>query len=193
MSISLVRGRIALVTAVLAALAVFTSGPSAAQEQAAIRAAEVLATRGHQAVVSGNIGQLTSLVRQTFALSSWEDYLLGDQASKLTSAQRAEFRRLLPGYLAKLYARQFSGSFSGAPTIEGARPARGDILVQASVPRTGGRALKVDWRMRRVGGGYKVVDFIVGGVSYLVTKRAEFTGVIQRQGPDALLAFLRKF
>lgn len=164
-----------------------------AAEQAAIRVGEKLADQAHGSLVRGNLAGVQRAINQTFSFRTWEDFLIGNHGNKFTAAQRAEFRRLLPRYLARLYADQFSGGLDRKPEILGARTVRGDILVNAQIPRSNGRALKVDWRMRRIGGSYKVIDFMVGGVSFLLLKRDEFGTILQRDGADQLLAFLRKY
>ncbi len=54
--------------------------------------------------------------------------------------------------------------------------------------------MAVDWRVRQVGGGYKVVDILVEGVSMALTQRSDFASVIQRGGGDieVLLEQLRQ-
>ncbi len=54
--------------------------------------------------------------------------------------------------------------------------------------------IRVDWRVRREGGGFKVVDVLVEGISMLFTHRGGFASVIQNAGGrlEGLLAALRK-
>ncbi len=53
---------------------------------------------------------------------------------------------------------------------------------------------KVDWRVTRADGAYKITDVVVEGVSMAVTQRSEFASVIQRNGGkvEGLLAMLRQ-
>lgn len=48
--------------------------------------------------------------------------------------------------------------------------------------------VRIDWRVREIGGGYRLVDVALEGVSLVVTNRSEFDSVVSRQGLDALIA-----
>ncbi|MEM1045045.1 MAG: ABC transporter substrate-binding protein [Pseudomonadota bacterium] len=170
-----------------------------AAEKSAMKTAGVLVDKAHGALANTGLSEgqkfsrLQSAVKRTFAFSVWEEFLLGKNAEKFSSKQRSTFRKLLPQYLAKLYMNQFGRGLRNKPEIVSAKTVRRDVLVRARIPRASGGRLPVDWRLRRVGGGYRVIDFMVGGTSFLVLKRAEFNSVIRRSGPDALNAFLQNF
>jgi len=168
-------------------------------ERAATKTASLLVEKAHGALANGGLSEqqrfsrLESAVRQTFAFSVWETFLLGKNANKLSSKQRSQFRKLLPKYLARLYMNQFGKGLRNKPVIGGAKTVRKDVLVRAQIPRANGGNLPVDWRLRRVGGRARIIDFMVGGTSFLVLKRAEFNSVLKRSGPDQLNAFLQGF
>lgn len=168
-------------------------------ERAAMRTAKVLVKKAHGALANSGLSKgqqlsrLESAVRQTFAFSVWETFLLGKNAKLLSKKQRSQFRKLLPKYLAKLYMNQFGKGLRNQPEIKGAKTVRKDVLVRARIPRSNGGSLPVDWRLRNVKGKYRVIDFMVGGTSFLVLKRAEFNSVIKRAGPDKLNGFLKNF
>lgn len=176
-----------------------TAHGASSGERAAMKTANVLVKKAHGALANKGLSskqrfsRLEAAVRQTFAFSVWETFLLGKNAEKFNNKQRSTFRRLLPKYLAKLYMNQFGKGLRNKPEIGSAKTVRKDVLVRAKIPRASGGSLPVDWRLRNVGRGYRVIDFMVGGTSFLVLKRAEFNSVINRSGPDQLNAFLQKF
>lgn len=181
---------------------VWTPNISLAQtgaERAATKTARLLVQKAHGALANGGLSEkqrfsrLESAVRQTFAFSVWETFLLGKNAKDLNSKQRSQFRKLLPKYLARLYMNQFGKGLRNKPEIGSAKTVRKDVLVRAQIPRANGSNLPVDWRLRRVSGRARIIDFMVGGTSFLVLKRAEFNSVIKRSGPDQLNAFLQNF
>lgn len=183
-----------LVAAAIAmALAIFgfvLPQQAAAQNQGAIRVAERLASQAHSAIRQGNIGGVERAVNASFNFGSWEKFLIGNYGDRFSGAQRSQFRRLLPAYLARLYANQFKGGLDREPVITGSRKARGDIIVSANVPRSRGRALEVDYRIR----GSRVIDFMVGGVSFLLLKRDEFSAILRKpDGAAELIAFLQRY
>ena len=182
-------------------LAVLAQGAWAqsAGERAAVRTATILVEKAHGALANSGLSdaqklsRLESAVRQTFAFPVWEAFLLGKSSKQFSSRQLSTFRKLLPKYLARLYANQFGKGLRRKPEIGQAKTVRKDVLVRAKIPRGNGGNLPVDWRLRNVRGGYRVIDFMVGGTSFLVLKRAEFNSVLKRAGPDELNEFLRKF
>lgn len=201
-AISSALGAIGFAFAIGAAAFVWSPDAALAQtsgERAAMKTANVLVKKAHGALANSGLSEgqrlsrLESAVRQTFAFSVWETFLLGKNAKLLSRKQRSQFRRLLPKYLAKLYMNQFGKGLRNKPEIGAAKTVRKDVLVRARIPRSNGGSLPVDWRLRRVKGGYRVIDFMVGGTSFLVLKRAEFNSVIKRAGPDKLNAFLQRF
>lgn len=185
----------------LMTLAIALSTPSGAQTpaDAALDTAGRLVNGAYAALTDDGLAdsERNSALRRTidaaFAFEIWERFLLGDRAGELTDAQKEEFRQLLPGFIADLYRTQFGKGLQDKPRIEDVRKARRDMLVRASIPRANGKILPVDWRIRDFGErGHLVIDIMVGGTSFLILKRDEFLSIIDRQGPEALLAYLRE-
>ncbi|MEO1066074.1 MAG: ABC transporter substrate-binding protein [Pseudomonadota bacterium] len=179
-----------------------SAGPSLSQsagEAAAMRQVQALLTSAQQAgsrssSKSAQVQAIRSVVRRHFAVGTWANALLGRQKSKFSGSQQSEFRRLLPGYLAKLYVNQFGGRSVRAGEVTGASTRRGDVLVTSRLPRgSGGGNLTVVWRTRVIGGKPRVIDYSVGGVSNVVLKRSEFTSKVRQSGPASLNSFLRSF
>lgn len=182
------------------ALAAPPAGAQTPQEQAALDVAAALVEGAHGALADpaldagARMAALGAAVDASFAFDIWERFLLGDRAGAFDEAQTAEFRSLLPGFLARLYANQFGKGLDRRPEIMEARPARGDVLVRARIPRANGGNLPVDWRIRDIPGqGAKVIDVMVGGTSFLILKRDEFGALIDAGGAAGLLDYMRGF
>jgi phospholipid transport system substrate-binding protein len=93
-----------------------------------------------------------------------------------------------------VYAVRFN-EFTGQQfKVTGSRP-EGDAstLVTSQLGSDGNQPVKIDWRVAKVAGGFKITDIVVEGISMMVTQRQEFSAVIQRGGGDieALLKPLR--
>ena len=197
-SVSMIRKFVPSLALVLAmALAHVPTGPAEAQsaaEKSAMQSAQKFVNRAHSALSSGGSNaqkakRMESAVRSSFSFPTWERFLLGKNASKFDSKQMAQFKKLLPKYLARLYVNNARGPGGSPPKIDTAKPSKRDILVSSSETRR-----KVQWRMRKSGGGYKIADFLVGGgSSFLVLKRAEFNASINKGGPDNLISFMERF
>lgn len=167
--------------------------PAAAQsgaEKAAIRQVDALLKSAHRS--SGSLGGLRSVVSRHFAIGTWTNATLGKAGKSISSGQRSQVRKLLPSYVAKQYFKQFSGSGSKAGSVVKARTVRRDVLVTSKIPSRS-RTFTVVWRMRVIGGKYRVIDYTTGGVSAVILHRSEFGGIIKKSGGDGLVRFLKKF
>ena len=134
---------------------------------------------------------LKGAISAAFAFDIWEKFLVGDRG--LDSAALAEFRALLPGFLAQLYSDQFGKGLEAAPEIGEARPVRRDMMIAAAIPRADGKPLPVEYRVRDFPDrGPLVIDVMVGGISFLVLKRDEFGALLEQGGSAQLLAFMRE-
>ncbi len=187
----------ALAAAMLLAMIQAPPAPAdEAQEQAAVALAQTLAGDAHAAMTATGLDAAARFemtkqaVSAAFAFDVWEKFLVGDR--NLDEAQRGEFRALLPGFLSRLYADQLGKGMGAAPVIEGARTVRSDVMVAARIPRAAAKPLPVEYRVRDFEErGPLVIDIMVGGVSFLVLKRDEFRGILDRKGPEGLLAYIR--
>jgi ABC-type transport system involved in resistance to organic solvents, auxiliary component len=65
------------------------------------------------------------------------------------------------------------------------------VLVDVTMFRPRGEPLPLDYRVREVDGAPKVLDVIIGGVSFALLKREEFRAILERGGPEALIAHLQ--
>ncbi|MHA1527494.1 MAG: MlaC/ttg2D family ABC transporter substrate-binding protein [Alphaproteobacteria bacterium] len=168
-----------------------------AAEQAARAVTMSLVRDAHGAMTAADLdrsarfARLTGVVSGAFAFDIWERFLVGDRG--LTAAQLDEFRALLPGFLARLYADRFGKGLDASPEVSGARSVRRDVMVAAAIPRANGTSLPVEYRVREFAGrGPLVIDIMVGGISFLVLKRDEFKALIDDRGVDGLLTYMRE-
>jgi len=144
---------------------------------------------------SVRFARLTESVANAFAFDIWERFLVGDR--DLTTAQRTEFRGLLPGFLAGLFADQIGrgveGGVAAVPQISGTRILRRDVMVAAAITRVDAEPLPVEYRIRAFAGrGPRIIDIMIGGISFLVLKRDEFKALLEDQGVEGLFAFMRE-
>ena len=180
------------------ALALAASAPAPAQDFAAEARAEVaaLVDEMHGALTDPALSDaardaaIREAAADAFALDLWGRAVLGDRAERFSPEQRAAFDALLPGYLGGLYVENFAGA-GRKPEVGGARMARRDALVAVTMFRARGEPLPLDYRVRDRAGGPAVLDVIIGGVSFAILRREEFGALIDREGPDALIAFMR--
>src|SRR5689334_6793556 len=92
---------------------------------------------------------------------------LGRYWRQATAAQRAEYLKLFRDYARSGLAQRLHEYGGGVHfQVTGSRPAgEGDTVVSTEVTRGDQPAVHVDWRVRKVGGRYAIVDVVAEGVS----------------------------
>jgi phospholipid transport system substrate-binding protein len=110
---------------------------------------------------------------------------LGKHWDQATPDQRERFLKAAASAEAHSYARRF-GQYGGQTlTVAPSMPkVRGDgvSIVNSTLTQTDDEPLAIQWEVRNAGQGARIVDVRIGGVSMLVTRRAEYNSFIQAQG-----------
>jgi phospholipid transport system substrate-binding protein len=174
---------------------------AAPREAAAQDARAFISTLGQQAIQvlgpgvpqAARLARFRTLFHDDFDLPSIGRFVLGRYWHIATPQEQQEFLRLFQEYLVRAYSARL-GEYAGEPFhVLGARPSEGGVVVTSQIVRTNGSPVEVDWYLTG-GGGYKIADVYVGGVSMAVTQRDEFAAVIQRSGGrvEGLLDQLRQ-
>jgi phospholipid transport system substrate-binding protein len=132
------------------------------------------------------------LFAEAFDLQTISQFVLGRHWREATPAQRAEWQEVLKGYVAGIYARQFSGYQGQQFEVLQQKKVEGGSVVQTRIQQPDGEPLDVDFRVQQAGDELKIVDVLVANVSLIVTKRSEFDSVIQREGVDGLMKRLKQ-
>jgi phospholipid transport system substrate-binding protein len=157
---------------------------------------------GNQAIqvlgpgVSGaqRLARFRELFRDDFDVPGIGQFVLGRYWRSATPAEQQEFLGLFQEYIVEAYSARL-GAYGGQPfRVTGSRGSGGEIVVTSQVLEKNGAPIEIDWYLADEGGGLKITDVYVGGVSMKVTERDEFGAVIQRNGGQvsALVAQLRQ-
>lgn len=185
--------------ACLALLLLAAPPVAAAEREPALETTRTLVETAHTALTGeerpreARMADLEAAIEDAFAFDLWRRFLLDDLEARMSEAQKAEVEALLPGFLAHLYATQFSRGLDEEPTIGDVRAARRDLLVAVAFPRVNDKTLPTEWRIREFEGGeHRVIDVMVGGASFLRLKRDEFASIVERGGIEALIEHMRE-
>jgi phospholipid transport system substrate-binding protein len=123
-------------------------------------------------------------------------FVLGRYWRSASEGQRDEFIGLFRDLTVFTYTARLTEYSNEIFQVNEVRPAsHGDTIVRSVIARpSGGPPLRLDWRIRPQGKGYKVVDLFVEGVSLSLTQRSQYSSVLSRNGGQLsdLLAALRK-
>ncbi len=185
--------------ALTAALWVFTPG---AADAAQTEAARFVKSLGDEAIVVLSASDASeeqrqirfrSLLDQGFAVNTIARFVIGRYWRAATPQQREEYLSLFRLFVLDTYAQRLDG-YSGETfdVIKSLPIDETDTMVSTEIVRQNGPPIRVDYRVRIGNDGHRIVDVIVEGISLVVTQRAEFASVINREGFDGLLARLRE-
>lgn len=194
-------GRRAIVKAV-AAVAVAAVFPLAARSALAQDAGAFIQNLGDRAIKTFSDKANKAKAKEKFHTLLVEGFdvpyiarwVLGRYWNIANDAQRQEYLALFERMIVDAYAGRFAEYSGETFKITGTRPeGDADSSVTTQIVRPSGPPVNVDWRVRKAGATYKIIDVSVEGVSMGVTQRSEFASVIQSNGGqfDGLLKVLR--
>ena len=140
--------------------------------------------------------EFRKLLDSSFDLDTIARFSLGKYWNEATPAQQKEYVVLFKKMVVEVYANRF-GDYKGQKfEVKSTRPigTKDAMVTSQIVQANGGENIQVDWRVRKSGATYKVVDVYVAGVSMSVTQRSDFSSVIQRGGGNVsvLIDYLKE-
>jgi phospholipid transport system substrate-binding protein len=139
--------------------------------------------------------QVVELLRPYFDLDTSCRLILGPQWKTATPAQRQRFVAAFQGYLVASYGHaMLEFKPDTLVVLPGQDPIVGpSTQVHITMKLTGGRTYPVDFYMRLDERGWRIVDVLVEGVSYVRSYRSDFGLEIRTTGLDALSARIEDF
>ena len=133
-----------------------------------------------------------TILRDGFDLPFIGRFVLGRYWKKIDAEQRSDYQNLFSEYVLQIYSARLGGYAGETLTVVSERPAGSkDVGVLTRIDRPSGPPIMADWRVRITDSRPRIIDVAVEGVSMVVTQRAEFAAVIQRNGFDGLIEVLR--
>ena len=140
------------------------------------------------------------LFDEDFDVPSLGHFVLGRLSQIMTAQEQQEFLELFENYVVATYSDRLSEYVAdGAVSrVIGSRLDPDGAIVSSEFNRRSWQstegAIRVDWRLTRHDGTYKISDVIIDGLSMAVNGRAELEGVAERNGwqPRAILALMRQ-
>jgi len=129
--------------------------------------------------------EILRVLETDFDLNYMARSALGKHWNQATPDQRERFLKVAANAEAHAYARRF-GQYGGQTlTVDPSMPkVRGDgvSIVNSTLTQTNDEPLAIQWEVHNAGQGARIVDVRIGGVSMVVTRRAEYNSFIQAQG-----------
>ena len=137
-----------------------------------------------------------TLLNESFDLDAISKFAVGRYWRNMSEEQQEEYTSLFKTMLVDVYSKRFDEYQGQSVKITGSEPLNEkDTIVKSKIisPKSN-NDVPVEWRVRKKGNQYKVIDVLVAGVSMSVTQRSDFSSVIQRGGGDVsvLINHLKK-
>lgn len=155
---------------------------------------EVLQTLQATEVASIERGKkFRALFAAKFAVDEMGRFAIGQYWRTIDENQKSEYLAAFKDYVAMIYADKFA-TYSGErfKVLEERDDTSDSRLVSSEIVEPGGKRIALAFRVTGQQGDFKIIDVKVEGVSLLVTKRSEFTSMIQRNGFAAFLGDLKR-
>jgi len=132
---------------------------------------------------------------EDFDIEATGRFVLGRAWRGASESQRAEYLALFEDMIVATYARQLESYGGESLAVDGLRSSdEKQAVVATRILRAEGAPIQVDWRLRRLGQSWRIVDVVVEGVSMAITQRSEFASALRASGGkiEGLLAKLRE-
>ena len=123
--------------------------------------------------------------------------VLGSHFKSTTPEQREKFFKAFSDFIEQAYAQVLTAYTDQNLQIEPAKEV-GDknlVSIRVNIMQNGGQApIKLDfkWRKNSKTGEWQAYDMVAEGVSMVVTKQNEWSGILRQQGIEALTAQIQK-
>ncbi len=106
--------------------------------------------------------------------------------------QRVAFIEALKSFLSTRYGQRL-GQYGREKVeiVEQRDEPRGDVTVRTRIVRPAGEPVRVDYRLRSLEDGWRVIDVVIEGISLVSSYRSQFQQLARELGPDGLIERLR--
>jgi phospholipid transport system substrate-binding protein len=143
---------------------------------------------------NGKITRIEELVYERFDFDTISRLVLARNWSKLSPEQQEEFQRQFKKHLSVTYGRNVDNYRNETVAIVGDRAEqRGDWTVQTRIKRGSGQEdFVVDYRLRKEGDAWRVIDVVVERISLIANFRSQLQEIVSQRGAAGMLELLRK-
>lgn len=137
--------------------------------------------------------RLTAIMKQRYSFDQIAQRSLGRNWPRFSPEQQATFSELFSQLLIRTYVRRFNTEL-GEPTISWGptRTLPGNRAEVPSAVTVDNTTVAVVYRLEQINNDWQIYDVLVEGVSLVGNYRKQFDTLLRRQGPEEMLAELRK-
>ena len=138
-----------------------------------------------------------AFMKKHFSINGIARFVVGRHLRNASKVEKKQYYKLFEDLMVTTYSERFA-KYSGERLLvkKAERFGKNDVVVHTSMVKTGSKSkpLKVDWRVRKKGEDFKIIDVMIEGISMIMTQRSEFSSFLQSNGGQfsKLLAELKK-
>ena len=144
--------------------------------------------------LKGRYEKLGPAIRKAFNLPLMTRLSVGPDWTKLSADVQQRLVAAFSDMSIATYASRFDG-YSGEHFEVDPKPApsTGGVIVNTKLVQTNGDPpVQLNYLMRDGDAGWQIIDvFLQGTISELASRRSEFSAVLRRDGPDALVKLIQ--
>ena len=182
--------------ALLASDALAQASPAAAVATTAVEKfhAALLDNMKAKAAFADRRARLAPVVTEVFDLPVMARLSTGGAWAKMSDADHDKITSAFGDWTIATYAAQFKDwDGEGFVTRDTTDDGKGNVVVNTRLTQKAGAPVIFNYRMRKSGDAWKVVDiYLEGAISQLALRRGEFGAVIARGGVDELVKHMRE-
>jgi phospholipid transport system substrate-binding protein len=187
--------RSASALAVLLAAATVTVAAAGPRDVVRTLADQVLAVLKDKSLSSAQKReQIENIADRGVDFATMSKLVLARNVSKFSDVEQVQFQHEFRRHLSVTYGDSVDSYRNEEVVITGDREeARGDVTVKSKIARSGGgEDILVDYRLRQVNGEWRIIDFVVEGVSLIANFRSQFQDLLANQTPAQLIALIHE-
>lgn len=137
---------------------------------------------------AGRREQIETIAKRRFDFTTMSKLVLKRDWRRFSPAEQKEFVVEFTDYLSASYGTRIARYANEDVVTLGARAeVNQDVTVQTAIKGGQFDGATVDYRMRQLGGSWRVIDVVIEGISLVANFRSQFADVIAQGGPQELL------
>jgi phospholipid transport system substrate-binding protein len=137
--------------------------------------------------------KIEEIVYERFDFQTLSRLVLARNWKRFSPEQQKTFVDEFKRHLSLTYGRNVESYSDEQVVITGEREeVRGDRTVKTMIARPSAEDILVDYRLRKKGEVWRVIDVVIEGVSLVANFRSQFQGVVSKDGPAKLIELLRE-
>ena len=161
---------------------------------------ETLATTTQNTFLNKNLApsvhkeEFRKIMVDNFDLKGVGQWVIGRYWRKSSANERIKYLQVFENFIVENYAKRFKDYTKAEFKINETIIRNNSIFVSSEINASESEPVRIVWRVNYKDGTYKIIDFLIEGVSWARTQRSEFASVIRNNGGklSALISALNK-